>query len=252
MRLEDDINRVAVELEHYAKKLDHEATKYWEYNNKRFKYITRLTGELIDKLERSGCSVERILDVGNSFQTLMINRVRPDLQVDTMGFLDGRYKPNGTTMHHDFDLNDAYYPDRWLVSEDQKKYDIILFLEVIEHLYTAPEQVLGFLGSFLKPHGFIVIQTPNAAALISRFRLFFGRNPYDPIRTNRMNPGHFREYTKLEMANHAQQSGFIVHDLIMMDYFQQTTLAEKVCLGIAKILPATFRTGMTVILRKGQ
>jgi len=250
MRLDDDINRVAAELEPYAKILDHEATKYWELHNKRFKYITRLTGELIEKLTLSGCSVERILDIGNSFQTLMINRVKPDLQVDTMGFLDGRYKPDGPTKHYDFDLNDAYYPDRWLLLEEQEKYDIILFLEVIEHLYTAPEQVLSFLGSFLKPHGFIVIQTPNAAALISRARLLFGRNPYDPIRTNRTNPGHFREYTKLEMINHAQQSGFVVHDLIMMDYFQQTTVAEKFCLSVAKVLPATFRTGMTVILRK--
>lgn len=252
MRLEADINRVAGELEDYAKKLDNEATKYWEYNNKRFKYITRLTSALLERLERSACPVERILDVGNSFQTLMINRVRPDLQVDTMGFLDGRYKPDGTTKHHDFDLNDAYYPDRWLVSEEQKKYDIILFLEVIEHLYTAPQQVLSFLASFLKPHGFIVIQTPNAAALISRARLLFGRNPYDPIRTNRTNPGHFREYTKREIANEARQSGFIVDELIMMDYFQQNTLAEKVCLGVSKILPASFRTGMTVILRKSE
>jgi len=250
MSLDDDINRVAAELEHYAKKLDHEATKYWELHNERFKYITRLTGELIEKMTLSGCSVERILDVGNSFQTLMINRVRPDIQMDTMGFWDERYSPDGTTKHHNFDLNDAYYPERWLVTEEQNKYDIILFLEVIEHLYTAPEQVLSFLGSFLKPHGFIVIQTPNAAALISRARLLFGRNPYDPIRTNRTNPGHFREYTKLEMANHAHQSGFIVHDLIMMDYFQQTTMAEKFCLTFAKLLPATFRTGMTVILRK--
>ncbi len=221
------------------------------YIIQRFKYITRLTGELIDNLEQSGSNVERILDVGNSFQTLMINRVRPDLQMDTLGFLDERYRPEGTTKHYDFDLNDSYYPDRWPVSEERKKYDIILFLEVIEHLYTAPEQVLAFLDSFLKPHGFIVIQTPNAAALISRARLFFGRNPYDPIRTNRMNPGHFREYTKREIAEQAHRSGFIVSDLIMMDYFQQTTVIEKICLKVAKLLPATFKTGMTVVLRKG-
>jgi 2-polyprenyl-3-methyl-5-hydroxy-6-metoxy-1,4-benzoquinol methylase len=250
MSLEDDINRVAVELDHYAKKLDHEATRYWDFHHERFRYITRLTGELIGKMERSDCSVEKILDVGNSFQTLMINRVRPDLAVDTMGFMDERYRPAGITKHYAFDLNDTYYPDRLIVLEEKEKYDIILFLEVIEHLYTAPEQVLSFLGSLLKPHGFIVIQTPNAAALISRVRLLFGRNPYDPIRKNRMNPGHFREYTKLEIADLAKQSGFSINDLIMMDYFRPTTTAETICQRVAKLLPVTFRTGMTVILRK--
>ena len=64
----------------------------------------------------------------------MINRVKPDLQVYTMGFFDGRYKSDGTTKHYDFDLNDAYYPDGWLSLEVQKKHDIVLFLEIIERL----------------------------------------------------------------------------------------------------------------------
>jgi len=128
MRLEVDINRVAAELDHYAKKPDYEATKYLELYNERFKYITRLTGQLIEKMTLSAYSVERILDVGNSFQILMRNRVRPDIQINTMGFWDERYRPDGTTKHHDFDLNDAYYQERWLVIGEQNNYDTILIL----------------------------------------------------------------------------------------------------------------------------
>jgi len=83
-----------------------------ELYNERFKYITRLTGQLIEKMTLSAYLVERILDVGNSFQTLMRNRVRPDIQINTMGFWDERYRPDGTTKHRDFDLNDAYYQER--------------------------------------------------------------------------------------------------------------------------------------------
>ena len=250
MRLEDSIDKLAMKMEHYSKSLDNESANYWQFHHKRFKYITRVTGNLINELDRSGCNVERILDVGNSFQTLMISQLRPDLQIDTVGFLAERYKPDGITKHYSFDVNDAYYPDRWIVLDKNSRYDIILFLEVIEHLYTAPEQVLSFLGSLLKPDGIIVIQTPNAASLINRLRLLFGENPYELIRSDRMNPGHFREYTKLEITKLANQSGFLVKDLFMMDYFPVNTIAEKVCQQAAKILPATFRTGMTVILRR--
>ena len=65
-----------------------------------------------------------------------------------------------------------------------------------------------------------------------------------------MNPRQYREYTKLETANQAHQSGFIVYHLVVMDHFQQTGLAEPVCLGVAKILPHTIKSGMIVIVRK--
>jgi SAM-dependent methyltransferase len=250
MGLEDSINKLAMKMELYSKSLDTESANYWQFHHKRFTYITRETGNLISELERSGCNVERILDVGNSFQTLMISQLRPDLEIDTLGYLAERYRPVGITKHYNFDVNDAYYPDRWIVLGKDSRYDIILFLEVIEHLYTAPEQVLSFLGSLLKPDGLIVIQTPNAASLINRLRLLFGENPYELIRSDRMNPGHFREYTKLEITKLANQSGFVVEELFMMDYFPTFTLAEKICQLAAKILPATFRTGMTVILKR--
>jgi SAM-dependent methyltransferase len=233
----------------YSKTLDAESCEYWIHHEGRFKYITHLISDLIDDAQRSGCKIERVLDIGNSYQTMMINRIWPGLHIDTMGFLAERYRPSGETKHYGYDLNDAHYPERWISLDKNEKYDLILFLEVIEHLYTAPEKILDFLGSILKPGGYIIIQTPNAASLIKRLRLLFGENPYERIRKDRMNPGHFREYTEQEIRDIAMHSGFSVKALHMTDYFVEITTAEKICRGISKILPPTFKTGMTVVLR---
>ena len=72
--------------------------------------------------------------------------------------------------------------------------------EVIEHLYTAPEIVLKCIKKIIKQNGYFIIQTPNAASLSKRMKLMFqGRNPYEMIRVDHNNPGHFREYTVDEL-----------------------------------------------------
>ncbi|MFT4519113.1 MAG: SAM-dependent methyltransferase [Halioglobus sp.] len=249
MNLDDSIQEAATQLTRYSKTLDAESSQYWINHGERFCYITQLFGEILEELQASSSTLERVLDIGNSYQTMMINEVWPQLQIDTMGFFAERYAPNGPTRHYDYDLNDTYFPEKWLAIEEPEKYDIIFFLEVIEHLYTSPKSVLDFLRSILKPGGHLVIQTPNAASLIKRLRLLFGENPYELIRNDRMNPGHFREYTKQEITELANKSGFVVKDLRMTDYFVENTFAEKVCGRVAKILPQTFKTAMTVVLK---
>src|SRR5262245_52900420 len=117
MNLESNIDRVAIEMERYSKTLDLESTSYWHFHQERFKFTTRLADRLISNPKRANCPVEKILDIGNSYQTIMINRIRPNVEIDTLGYLAERYKPGGTTRHFQFDLNDAYYPERWIKLE---------------------------------------------------------------------------------------------------------------------------------------
>src|SRR5205823_6516869 len=107
-----------------------------------------------------------------------------------------------------FDLNDAQSEDTW--RRDIPRYDVVVMAEVIEHLYTAPELVLGFLKTLVADNGLVIIQTPNAAALSKRLKLLFGRNPYELIRVDTTNPGHFREYTSRELIRIAEGAGFEV------------------------------------------
>jgi SAM-dependent methyltransferase len=150
--------------------------------------------------------------------------------------------------HLVFDLNDAQEPRLW---PSMPKADLICFAEVIEHLYTAPELVLLFLRSALKPSGYIVCQTPNAAALHKRVWLALGMNPYEMIRPTRDNPGHFREYTKAELVAIGHRVGLkpVFHEFA--DYFgilgsPLRRVAGRAAASLIDMYPP-FRRGQTIV-----
>jgi trans-aconitate methyltransferase len=156
----------------------------------------------------------RVLDIGRSPLTELLSR-RLDRPVDSLGLEPDQDSPNGR--HFTFDLNLAEDPRQW--RSDLGPYDVMVFAEVIEHLYTAPELVLSFLRSLLVPGGLLVLQTPNAASLRKRIKLLFGRNPYERIRADRSNPGHFREYTVSELRSIVSGAGFAVQEVWTRFYF---------------------------------
>jgi hypothetical protein len=90
---------------------------------------------------------------------------------------------------------------------------------VIEHLYTSPKLVLGFLRRLVSPSGVLLIQTPNAVSLTKRVKLLAGAHPYEKIRETARNPGHFREYTAGELREYAAASGFEVLHCRHYNYF---------------------------------
>src|SRR5690606_31313997 len=130
----------------------------------------------------------------------------PNLVIDTLGFDDRRFTPKPPTRHWQFDLNDVPVRDRWPAMAE--RYQLVLFFEVIEHLYTAPSQVLAFFYEILAPGGILLLSTPNALWLKNRVKLLTGRHPFEQIRENRQNPGHFREYTPAELRAVAATAGF--------------------------------------------
>ena len=159
---------------------------------------------------RAGC---RVLDVGSSLFTEAVRaRFGP---VDTLGLQFDKQRDVGD--HYHFNLNDCRFEDRW--RRDMPQYDVIIFAEVLEHLYTAPSQVLRFLNILVKPGGLLLLQTPNAAALNKRLKLLTGRNPYELLREEALNPGHYREYTLAELRQYLLQAGYDPLRLSYEDYF---------------------------------
>ena len=137
--------------------------------------------------------------------------------------------------------------------------------EVLEHLHTAPSLVLAFVKTLLADNGLLVLQTPNAASLPKRIKLLLGRNPFDMIRTDPKNPGHFREYTRRELSALAADLGFRVEECAMSFYFDARfahrasgeAAGRRLVLGTAKnliyrFLPAPLREGITMVWRKIQ
>lgn len=182
-----------------------EEKRYIEYAWKRISFTASLASSYIK--QRSAFNSEiAVLDIGPSFLTEEIRIQNPNIIINTLGFRDDRLrKETNVNKHFQFDLNDTYSKANW---KQFDKHDVIVMGEVIEHLYTAPETVLSFLKTMLKPNGYLIITNPNPVNLWRRIKVLFGHNPVEMIRENRENPGHFREYSRKELIDIGQRMGF--------------------------------------------
>lgn len=230
--------------------LNADQKRYLQIHEPRFqKVISLISHHLPDKKE------VKILDVGPSVLTDMIQTRFTAATVESLGIKgeghDGGHLPKGVTdhiSHHEFDLNLTDRPEKWI---EPGRYDLIVCAEVIEHLHTAPEHLLLFLKSLLNSGGTLILQTPNAAALIKRITLMRGKNPYERIRLNSDNPGHFREYTREELLSLALEAGFVVEDVTMENYFRLLPVTWKVRAyrTLQILMGKNWKDGITLVLR---
>ena len=129
-------------------------------------------------------------------------------------------------------------------------YDLVVMAEVIEHLPVSPSHVFAFLASLLRPGGYLLLQTPNACSLSKRLRMLCGRNPFELIREDMHNPGHFREYTVRELADYAGAAGFRVRRVHTANYFSGQKWYSRALAGVSRALPAQLRNGITLWLER--
>lgn len=218
---------------------------------------------LLDLLRRHGAhpggdTASTLLDIGPSRLTSLL-RERLGAEVDTLGFGEDGASPGGGR-HFGFDLNQAQWPELW--RRDLPRYDFVVMAEVLEHLHTAPALVLAFVKTLLAENGLLVLQTPNAASLPKRIKLLLGRNPFDMIRADPRNPGHFREYTRKELTALAADLGFRVEECAMAFYFDARfahgasgeAAGRRRLIGSSKnlvyrLLPSPLREGITMVWR---
>lgn len=195
---------------------------------------------LLEKVGELAPENPRILDVGAAFEAEQL-RALP-ARVDSLGFRDDRFPLREGERHVQFDLKDAERPDLW---PDLRDYDVVVCAEVIEHLPVSPVHVLRLLGAALRPGGWLVLQTPNAARLGNRLRLLAGRNPFEPLREESVNPGHFREYTVDELLALLRKAGLEVGGWLTADYFVTGSLPNSVLRRLGPLVPLHLRGGIT-------
>jgi hypothetical protein len=94
-----------------------------------------------------------------------------------------------------------------------------------------------------------VLQTPNAAALHQRVKLAIGRNPSEPIRSSRTNPGHFHEYTIEELREAARSADLEIVWWSAHNEFGLDGATGAFYRVAGRLLPATMRQGLTLCLR---
>jgi trans-aconitate methyltransferase len=234
-----------------GRNLNEESQKYIEFHARRYAYLLGIVEKIRNALPARQI---RMMDIGPSFFTELLQSRFAEDAIVTLGYdsevsrgghfpIDTHYDKTG---FFNFDLNEAQYRDKWIKIP---ACDLAVMAEVIEHLYTAPTLVLNFIHSFLRSGGYLIIQTPNAAALSKRLQLLMGMNPYEMIRETRDNPGHFREYTKNELVTIARKSGFKPHHSEYKNYFVFESFKRAYNL-VQTFLPPSMKDGITLVLQK--
>ena len=206
---------------------------YLRTHARRYALLLELVGEL---------APEHILVVGPSYESVLLREAFAGATVNTLGWQDHRFPLQEGERHMQFDLNDGARPKL-------EPHDVVICCEVIEHLHVAPVPVLRFLASGLRPGGHLILQTPNATAFPKRLRMALGRNPYDPIRDEVDNPGHFHEYTVRELLEVAEAAGFELVRWLTQNYFDHGSRKNRAYRAFGSILPRTLREGITVVAR---
>jgi SAM-dependent methyltransferase len=201
---------------------------------------------LLAKVRELAPEQPRILDVGQAYESEEL-RALPGAIVDTLGFGDDRFPPRDGERHVPFDLNSAEKRDLW---PELDGYDVVVCAEVIEHLPVSPLHVLRFLCSALRPGGWLVLQTPNAARIGNRVRLLAGRNPFEQLREDSLDPGHFREYTVDELLALGREAGFEVGGWLTANYFDTGSPPNRALRVAEPLVPRRLRGGITLWLRK--
>lgn len=226
-----------------------EEGSYTSYHAPRYALALDLVGR---HLPASG---GRILDVGRSALTDLLHE-HLEVPVDSLGF--AAEGPTASGRHYAFDLNDALHRERWRA--DLPAYEVVVLAEVLEHLHTAPTLVLAFLGTLVAPGGVLIVQTPNALSLAKRVKPLLGIHPYEALREDWREPGHFREYTLRELRALGGRTGFDVVHAAIYNYFdlrhnRHTGAATRRWLEVAKmrlysVLPGPLKPGVTMVLRR--
>jgi len=234
MILEADIRAIFDKLD-----LVEEEKFYLNYHCRRLAFAVNSIADY-----KSRYPVKKLLDIGPHFLTKCICEFFPDIEVSTIGWKYERIVSADMYREHiQYDLNDVGVKE---IESKEGPFDLITFSETMEHLYTSPLTVLPVLKELLSSDGSIFIQTPNAVTLRARLKLLAGRNPYELIRVERDNPGHFREYTMKELITYAEQTGFKVDSAEFCNYWP---LSIPVLKQIENLIPS-FRQGISIQIKR--
>lgn len=191
-----------------------------------------------------GGGAAKVLDVGPHLLTsaVLAHFGRERVALSSLGFADDRLAPRNLLREHvQLDLNGnvagATFADA--------PFDGVIFAETVEHVRSGPEPILRGLAAHLRPGGWLLLQTPNAVSLTKRWAMLAGRNPYELLRDDPNNPGHFREYTSAELAYFGQQAGLAVEAVHYLNYWRSPGWR-----GWLEDCFPKLRNGLTVVFRK--
>lgn len=229
----------------WPRALDGQSRADLAFHAVRWTHLLTQVDALVSEL--SGEGRVRILDIGVSLQTELLRHNYPGC-VDSLDIVDSDPDPGQGQTAEVFDLNNLYCEERWPALE---AHDVIVMCEVIEHLYTPSVKVLSGIATWIRPGGYLFLQTPNAVSLHKRVKALMGRHPYmDLSDGTREAPPHFREYTMGELLSAGRASGLEIAGYEAHNYFTGSKPATRMYNLLCERLPPSFRAGLSVTYRR--
>lgn len=168
-----------------------------------------------------GCSSGNFGEALIKYKKCIVDGIEPDAEDAKKAKAKLRYVFNGS-------IEDAKK-----TKIKKQKYDYIVFLDVIEHLY-KPSEILKDIKSLLGNNGGIVFSIPNMEHISVRLKLFEGKFGYGE--TGLLDNTHLHFYSKKEIIYLFSKSGYIINKLFFTEAKYSTDLikAELNKLGITK------------------
>jgi len=139
-------------------------------------------------------------------------------------------------------------------------FDVILLIDIIEHLYKSPRELLNYSILSLKPSGRLLIETPNAVALAKRLKGLFGKSNLVNANFFYWNIGeyrsHIREYTRSELKQILSYHNLdSVHSRmlnIMVEMVESKRFFRKVIIKTYKLISGVYPNFRDTILISGK
>lgn len=175
----------------------------------------------IEALWRTGNKSFEMLDIGTSPFTFLIKQIFPQVAISTVD-LTSKLKARCTK-------KDIIFKRCDLIKENipfpAQRFDVVTFLEVIEHLLTDHRKVIKEIKRVLKPEGLLILQTPNWSCLRNRICVLLGKNIQTPLEfllsSTPTGNVHIREYSKSEVVSLLEKGGFCILRAEFKYYFDE-------------------------------
>jgi len=139
-------------------------------------------------------------------------------------------------------------------------FDVVLLIDIIEHLHRSPRELLNYSISSLKPDGLLLIETPNTVALAKRLKVLFGKSNQVNATFFYWNIGeyraHIREYTQSELKrillyhNLTAVNSKMINTLI--DMVECENFLKKIVVKTYKLISGLYPTFRDTILISGK
>lgn len=151
-----------------------------EYTRVHWRRYARSLHVALDKLHGT---MSRVLEIGTSTTIpLVLGTLAPDVDVEVTDFagnqpvreltLTGSRNETRTVRAYTADLEFER------IQCENERYDMVLCLEVLEHMEVDPMALLDEINRVLKPGGTLLLTTPNIASSRGIAKILAGRDPY--------------------------------------------------------------------------